>query len=159
MPSHPFVCPHLSSLALTAAAGRGKMDVCSFLLEQGAVVQQVNRRGVSPLFCAVRQGHWQVRHTACFPWAPCCFKLQLHLIICSLIMLAFDGCTVFCIQNRLCSTLVSLWSLPKEQLKSLGQSCVAVCIYDSFCLVFRLQSCCCSVVLILMSVTSRAGPC
>uniref|UniRef100_A0A8D3AJT3 Tetratricopeptide repeat, ankyrin repeat and coiled-coil containing 1 n=1 Tax=Scophthalmus maximus TaxID=52904 RepID=A0A8D3AJT3_SCOMX len=47
--------------ALTAAAGRGKMDVCSFLLEQGAVVQQVNRRGVSPLFCAVRQGHWQVR--------------------------------------------------------------------------------------------------
>uniref|UniRef100_A0A8D0A4P6 Tetratricopeptide repeat, ankyrin repeat and coiled-coil containing 1 n=1 Tax=Sander lucioperca TaxID=283035 RepID=A0A8D0A4P6_SANLU len=48
--------------ALTAAAGRGKMEVCSFLLEQGALVQQVNRRGVSPLFCAVRQGHWQVRH-------------------------------------------------------------------------------------------------
>uniref|UniRef100_A0A669B217 Tetratricopeptide repeat, ankyrin repeat and coiled-coil containing 1b n=1 Tax=Oreochromis niloticus TaxID=8128 RepID=A0A669B217_ORENI len=47
--------------ALTAAAGRGKMEVCSFLLEQGAVVQQVNRRGVSPLFCVVRQGHWQVR--------------------------------------------------------------------------------------------------
>uniref|UniRef100_A0A673CPV7 Tetratricopeptide repeat, ankyrin repeat and coiled-coil containing 1b n=1 Tax=Sphaeramia orbicularis TaxID=375764 RepID=A0A673CPV7_9TELE len=47
--------------ALTAAAGRGKMEVCSFLLEEGAVVQQVNRRGVSPLFCAVRQGHWQVR--------------------------------------------------------------------------------------------------
>ncbi|KAM4731699.1 protein TANC1-like isoform 2-T2 [Anableps anableps] len=46
--------------ALTAAAGRGKMEVCSFLLEQGAVVQQVNRRGVSPLFCAVRQGHWQI---------------------------------------------------------------------------------------------------
>ncbi|CAI5656205.1 unnamed protein product [Oreochromis niloticus] len=46
--------------ALTAAAGRGKMEVCSFLLEQGAVVQQVNRRGVSPLFCVVRQGHWQI---------------------------------------------------------------------------------------------------
>ncbi|XP_029314382.1 protein TANC1 isoform X3 [Cottoperca gobio] len=46
--------------ALTAAAGRGKTEVCSFLLEQGAVVQQVNRRGVSPLFCAVRQGHWQI---------------------------------------------------------------------------------------------------
>lgn len=46
--------------ALTAAAGRGKMEVCSFLLEQQAVVQQVNRRGVSPLFCAVRQGHWQI---------------------------------------------------------------------------------------------------
>uniref|UniRef100_A0A8C5I0J7 Tetratricopeptide repeat, ankyrin repeat and coiled-coil containing 1b n=1 Tax=Gouania willdenowi TaxID=441366 RepID=A0A8C5I0J7_GOUWI len=47
--------------ALTAAAGRGKMEVCSFLLEQSSAVQQVNRRGVSPLFCAVRQGHWQVR--------------------------------------------------------------------------------------------------
>ncbi|KAM6986391.1 protein TANC1 isoform 2-T2 [Aplochiton taeniatus] len=46
--------------ALTATAGRGKMEVCGFLLEQGAVVQQVNRRGVSPLFCAVRQGHWQI---------------------------------------------------------------------------------------------------
>ncbi|XP_076018134.1 protein TANC1-like [Genypterus blacodes] len=46
--------------ALTAAAGRGKMEVCGLLLEQGAVVQQVNRRGVSPLFCAVRQGHWQI---------------------------------------------------------------------------------------------------
>lgn len=49
--------------ALTAAAGRGKMDVCSFLLEQRAQVQQVNRRGMCALFCAVRQGHWQVRHT------------------------------------------------------------------------------------------------
>ncbi|XP_023806548.1 protein TANC1 isoform X2 [Oryzias latipes] len=46
--------------ALTAAAGRGKMEVCSFLLDQGAIVQQVNRRGVSSLFCAVRQGHWQI---------------------------------------------------------------------------------------------------
>ncbi|XP_019723722.1 protein TANC1 isoform X2 [Hippocampus comes] len=46
--------------ALTAAAGRGKMEVCGFLLEQGVTVQQVNRRGVSPLFCAVRQGHWQI---------------------------------------------------------------------------------------------------
>ncbi|XP_067373168.1 protein TANC1 isoform X4 [Channa argus] len=46
--------------ALTAASGRGKIEVCILLLEQGAVVQQVNRRGVSPLFCAVRQGHWQI---------------------------------------------------------------------------------------------------
>ncbi|XP_023667286.2 protein TANC1 isoform X2 [Paramormyrops kingsleyae] len=46
--------------ALTAAAGRGKLEVCNFLLDQGASVQQANRRGVSPLFCAVRQGHWQI---------------------------------------------------------------------------------------------------
>lgn len=47
--------------ALTAAAGRGKLDVCRLLLEQGAAVAQPNRRGVVPLFSAVRQGHWQVR--------------------------------------------------------------------------------------------------
>ncbi|XP_059418544.1 protein TANC1-like isoform X2 [Carassius carassius] len=46
--------------ALTAAAGRGKMEVCSFLLQRGAQVQQVNRRGACALFCAVRQGHWQI---------------------------------------------------------------------------------------------------
>uniref|UniRef100_A0A8C6Z7J1 Tetratricopeptide repeat, ankyrin repeat and coiled-coil containing 1 n=1 Tax=Nothoprocta perdicaria TaxID=30464 RepID=A0A8C6Z7J1_NOTPE len=48
------------SLALTAAAGRGKLEVCELLLENGAVVTKANRRGVPPLFCAVRQGHWQI---------------------------------------------------------------------------------------------------
>ncbi|XP_066518825.1 protein TANC2 isoform X2 [Hoplias malabaricus] len=46
--------------ALTAAAGRGKLDVCRLLLEQGSSVAQPNRRGLVPLFSAVRQGHWQV---------------------------------------------------------------------------------------------------
>ncbi|MGH0154145.1 UNVERIFIED_CONTAM: hypothetical protein FKN15_036194 [Acipenser sinensis] len=46
--------------ALTAAAGRGKLDVCRLLLEQGAAVSQSNRRGIVPLFSAVRQGHWQI---------------------------------------------------------------------------------------------------
>ncbi|XP_048201358.1 protein TANC1 isoform X8 [Perognathus longimembris pacificus] len=46
--------------ALTAAAGRGKLDVCELLLERGAVVSRSNRRGVPPLFCAARQGHWQI---------------------------------------------------------------------------------------------------
>ncbi|XP_066530010.1 protein TANC2-like [Hoplias malabaricus] len=46
--------------ALTAAAGRGKLDVCRLLLEQGAAVSQPNRRGIVPLFSAVRQGHWQI---------------------------------------------------------------------------------------------------
>uniref|UniRef100_A0A674EU20 Tetratricopeptide repeat, ankyrin repeat and coiled-coil containing 1 n=1 Tax=Salmo trutta TaxID=8032 RepID=A0A674EU20_SALTR len=55
----PISSPLVSS-ALTVSAGRGKMDVCGFLLEQGAMVQQINRRGVSPLFCAVRQGLWQI---------------------------------------------------------------------------------------------------
>nr|XP_009664832.1 PREDICTED: protein TANC1 isoform X1 [Struthio camelus australis]XP_009664833.1 PREDICTED: protein TANC1 isoform X1 [Struthio camelus australis]XP_009664834.1 PREDICTED: protein TANC1 isoform X1 [Struthio camelus australis] len=46
--------------ALTAAAGRGKLEVCEFLLDHGAVVTRANRRGILPLFCAVRQGHWQI---------------------------------------------------------------------------------------------------
>ncbi|XP_058520499.1 protein TANC1 isoform X3 [Ochotona princeps] len=46
--------------ALTAAAGRGKLEVCELLLERGAAVARTNRRGVLPLFCAARQGHWQI---------------------------------------------------------------------------------------------------
>ncbi|XP_010143258.1 PREDICTED: protein TANC1, partial [Buceros rhinoceros silvestris] len=46
--------------ALTAAAGRGKLEVCELLLERGAAVTRANRRGIPPLFCAVRQGHWQI---------------------------------------------------------------------------------------------------
>ncbi|KAJ8379019.1 hypothetical protein AAFF_G00231880 [Aldrovandia affinis] len=46
--------------ALTAAAGRGLLDVCRLLLEQGAAVAQPNRRGIVPLFSGVRQGHWQI---------------------------------------------------------------------------------------------------
>lgn len=52
--------PSTVAAALTAAAGRGKLEVCRLLLEQGAAAGQPNRRGVVPLFSAVRQGHWQV---------------------------------------------------------------------------------------------------
>ncbi|XP_069472479.1 protein TANC1 isoform X2 [Ambystoma mexicanum] len=46
--------------ALTASAGRGKLEVCELLLEHGAIVSRTNKRAINPLFCAVRQGHWQV---------------------------------------------------------------------------------------------------
>uniref|UniRef100_A0A8C3TSA4 Tetratricopeptide repeat, ankyrin repeat and coiled-coil containing 1 n=1 Tax=Catharus ustulatus TaxID=91951 RepID=A0A8C3TSA4_CATUS len=46
--------------ALTAAAGRGKLDVCRLLLAHGAAVTRGSRRGAAPLLCAVRQGHWQI---------------------------------------------------------------------------------------------------
>ncbi|XP_069791545.1 protein TANC1 isoform X2 [Narcine bancroftii] len=46
--------------ALTAAAGRGKLEVCELLLQQGAVVSHLNRRGISPVFATARQGHWQI---------------------------------------------------------------------------------------------------
>ncbi|NXP54953.1 TANC1 protein, partial [Heliornis fulica] len=46
--------------ALTAAAGRGKLEVCELLVDHGAVVTRANRRGILPLLCAVRQGHWQI---------------------------------------------------------------------------------------------------
>lgn len=57
--SHDSLCSCVAA-ALTAAAGRGKLEVCRLLLEQGAAAGQPNRRGVVPLFSAVRQGHWQV---------------------------------------------------------------------------------------------------
>ncbi|KAF7711089.1 protein TANC1 isoform X2 [Silurus meridionalis] len=46
--------------ALSAAAGRGKLDTCVFLLEQGATITQPNRRGVNPIYTAVKHGHTQV---------------------------------------------------------------------------------------------------
>uniref|UniRef100_A0A671NL57 Protein TANC1-like n=1 Tax=Sinocyclocheilus anshuiensis TaxID=1608454 RepID=A0A671NL57_9TELE len=46
--------------ALTTAAGRGKLEGCVFLLDQGASVAQTNRRGVAPIFNAVRHGHTQI---------------------------------------------------------------------------------------------------
>ncbi|TKS92388.1 Protein TANC2 [Collichthys lucidus] len=46
--------------ALTAASGSGRLVVCRLLLDQGAAVEQGNRKGVTPLFSAVRRDHWQV---------------------------------------------------------------------------------------------------
>uniref|UniRef100_A0AAY4CPP0 Protein TANC2 n=1 Tax=Denticeps clupeoides TaxID=299321 RepID=A0AAY4CPP0_9TELE len=46
--------------ALTAAAGRGQLEVCQLLLELGADVAQPSRRGVVPLFSCAREGHWQI---------------------------------------------------------------------------------------------------
>uniref|UniRef100_A0A4W3HPW2 Tetratricopeptide repeat, ankyrin repeat and coiled-coil containing 1 n=1 Tax=Callorhinchus milii TaxID=7868 RepID=A0A4W3HPW2_CALMI len=46
--------------ALTAAAARGKLEVCELLLQRGALVTHPNRRGITSVFCAVRQGHWQI---------------------------------------------------------------------------------------------------
>ncbi|KAL1021878.1 hypothetical protein UPYG_G00019210 [Umbra pygmaea] len=46
--------------ALSAAAGRGRMETCAFLLERDARVEQPNRRGVVPLFSCVKHGHPEV---------------------------------------------------------------------------------------------------
>lgn len=56
-------CLHLSLSvsALTAAAASGRLAICRLLLDQGAAVEQCNRRGAAPLFSAVRRGHLQVQ--------------------------------------------------------------------------------------------------
>ncbi|KAJ4922723.1 hypothetical protein JOQ06_004001 [Pogonophryne albipinna] len=46
--------------ALTAAAGSGRLSACRMLLDQGASVEQSNKRGEKPLFSAVRRGDRQV---------------------------------------------------------------------------------------------------
>ncbi|KAM7405947.1 hypothetical protein PAMP_000357 [Pampus punctatissimus] len=45
---------------LSAAAGRGRMEVCMFLLERGAGLELSNRRGMVPLLGATKHGHTQV---------------------------------------------------------------------------------------------------
>lgn len=47
--------------ALSAAAGRGRMELCAFLLERGPGLEIPNRRGMVPLLCATKHGHAQVR--------------------------------------------------------------------------------------------------
>ncbi|XP_033478366.2 protein TANC1-like [Epinephelus lanceolatus] len=45
---------------LSAAAGRGRLEVCAFLLERGAELEIANRRGMVPLLSAAKHGHTQV---------------------------------------------------------------------------------------------------
>ncbi|XP_022623962.1 protein TANC1-like [Seriola dumerili] len=45
---------------LSAAAGRGRMEMCAFLLERGAGLELPNRRGMVPLLSATKHGHTQI---------------------------------------------------------------------------------------------------
>ncbi|XP_074470601.1 protein TANC1-like [Sebastes fasciatus] len=45
---------------LSAAAGRGRLEVCALLLERGAELEIPNRRGMLPLLTATKHGHTQV---------------------------------------------------------------------------------------------------
>uniref|UniRef100_A0A3P8WG48 Tetratricopeptide repeat, ankyrin repeat and coiled-coil containing 1a n=1 Tax=Cynoglossus semilaevis TaxID=244447 RepID=A0A3P8WG48_CYNSE len=45
---------------LSAAAGRGRMEVCTLLLERGVGLETANRRGMVPLLSAAKHGHTQV---------------------------------------------------------------------------------------------------
>uniref|UniRef100_A0A672INE5 Tetratricopeptide repeat, ankyrin repeat and coiled-coil containing 1a n=1 Tax=Salarias fasciatus TaxID=181472 RepID=A0A672INE5_SALFA len=46
--------------ALSAAAGRGRLETCASLLERGAGLEIANRRGMVPLLGAAKHGHTQV---------------------------------------------------------------------------------------------------
>ncbi|MED6276614.1 hypothetical protein CHARACLAT_004780, partial [Characodon lateralis] len=45
---------------LSAAAGRGRLEICVFLLDHGAELEVPNRRGMVPLLSAAKHGHTQV---------------------------------------------------------------------------------------------------
>ncbi|XP_072321881.1 protein TANC1-like isoform X2 [Eucyclogobius newberryi] len=45
---------------LSAAAGRGRMDICRLVLDRGAELDVANRRGMVPLLSASKHGHSQV---------------------------------------------------------------------------------------------------
>ncbi|XP_016997078.2 protein TANC2 isoform X3 [Drosophila takahashii] len=52
--------PSSGELALTAAARHGCVDVVGILLSRGAQIDARNRQGYSPLWLAVKEGHWSV---------------------------------------------------------------------------------------------------
>ncbi|TRY82474.1 hypothetical protein DNTS_029958, partial [Danionella cerebrum] len=106
--------------ALTAAAGRGKLEGCVFLLDQGAGVSQPNRRGVPPIFNAVRHGHTQIAELFLQRGAEvnCCDKhgRSLLMVACS------EGHTEtvsFLLSQGACLTTVD-----KEGLTPLGWACL-----------------------------------
>ncbi|XP_059202722.1 protein TANC1-like [Centropristis striata] len=45
---------------LSAAAGRGRMEVCVLLVERGAELEIANRRGMAPLLSTSKHGHTQI---------------------------------------------------------------------------------------------------
>uniref|UniRef100_A0A8D0DBI7 Tetratricopeptide repeat, ankyrin repeat and coiled-coil containing 1a n=1 Tax=Sander lucioperca TaxID=283035 RepID=A0A8D0DBI7_SANLU len=49
-----------TQVLLSAAAGRGRTEVCAFLLERGAGLEIPNRRGMVPLLSATKHGHTQI---------------------------------------------------------------------------------------------------
>lgn len=58
-----FISTHLYDnrlSALSAASGRGRMEVCVLLLERGPGLEVPNRRGMVPLLSATKHGHTQV---------------------------------------------------------------------------------------------------
>lgn len=60
----PASSPHLYAdplSVLSAASGRGRMEMCAFLLERGPNLEIPNRRGMVPLLSATKHGHTQVR--------------------------------------------------------------------------------------------------
>lgn len=46
--------------ALSAAARHGCAETVSVLMSRGAAVDRMNKRALTPLLCAVREGHWAV---------------------------------------------------------------------------------------------------
>lgn len=57
---HPLVSMPTPLSALSAASGRGRMEVCAFLMEHGPNLETANRRGMVPLLSAAKHGHTQV---------------------------------------------------------------------------------------------------
>lgn len=58
-----FISTHLYDnrlSALSAASGRGRMEMCVSLLERGPSLEVPNRRGMVPLLSATKHGHTQV---------------------------------------------------------------------------------------------------
>uniref|UniRef100_A0A8D2JBZ0 Tetratricopeptide repeat, ankyrin repeat and coiled-coil containing 1 n=1 Tax=Varanus komodoensis TaxID=61221 RepID=A0A8D2JBZ0_VARKO len=103
--------------ALTAAAGRGKLEACELLLEHGALVTRTNRRGALPLFCAVRQGHWQVGQNFMH-------RTVSKMINCSRLLKIRQASLPLQFYSKIYTACADISSLDKEGLTALSWACL-----------------------------------
>ncbi|KAM8878002.1 protein TANC1-like isoform 1-T1 [Synchiropus picturatus] len=105
---------------LSAAAGRGRTEVCALLLDRGAGLEVPNRRGMLPLLSAAKHGHTQVLELL--------LKQDADSGVCdkqgrTALMLAAAEGHVSSVQLLL-SKRASLSTVDQEGLSALGWSCL-----------------------------------
>uniref|UniRef100_A0A674N020 Tetratricopeptide repeat, ankyrin repeat and coiled-coil containing 1 n=1 Tax=Takifugu rubripes TaxID=31033 RepID=A0A674N020_TAKRU len=98
--------------ALSAASGRGRMEVCAFLLELGPNLEIANRRGMVPLLSATKHGHTQVS------------VIQCSVLLCPLSMYNFAQRSLVGLTELLLQQGAPLSSADQEGLTALTWACL-----------------------------------
>ncbi|KAG8001303.1 Protein TANC1, partial [Nibea albiflora] len=105
---------------LSAASGRGRMEMCAFLLERGPSLEIPNRRGMVPLLSATKHGHTQVAELLLKQGAD--INVNDKLGRSALMLAASEGHTSTA--ELLLSKGASLSTTDQEGLTALGWACL-----------------------------------